>query len=159
MDASHLFRTQLFLLSLFGFSLDYQNGWRGNLKKFYAFCVIISDIFIGVLMLHFITFANYTLEEVCDACGGVIAVLEVFVKLILFYKWRLQLKMLFHKMDNILNSGNSISSYKFNKIAKTGTSLTKLYVICTLLTADSSVFGALYKMNLESERVLPFKLR
>lgn len=59
-------------------------------------------------------------------------------------------------MDNILNSGNSISPDRFEKISKIGKSLTKIYLTCTVMTTDSNMIGAFYKIYLKSERFLPF---
>lgn len=159
MDASKLYKTLLFFTNIFGLSLDYPNTWRGNLKRFYAYCVIFSNVLSSVTLLHFLIFADHSLEEFSDAFGGLLAVSENFVKLVLFYKWRLKLKKLLHNMEKKIYSGNSISPQRFDKITKIGKTLTKIYLTCAVMTTESNLIGAFYKMYLKSERFLPFPVR
>lgn len=120
MDAGKLYRTQLFFTTLFGFPLDYQEGWRGNLMKFYTCCVILSNIVTDTFTLHFIFLGNYKIEEFSEVCASLIAALETAMKMILLYYWGYKLKKLFHSMGTILNSGSSLKSDRFDKITGIG---------------------------------------
>lgn len=159
MDSSQLYRTQLFFIKLFGFPLDYQIGWRGNLMKFYTICIALSNLFTIMVLFHYIVLGNYTIEDFSDAFGCFYAVSETFLKLVVFYKWRHKFKKLFSDMESILSSGNSMSSFRFGKITKIGQNLTKMYLVPAILTPNTYMFGALYKMFANSEKILPYKAR
>lgn len=159
MDASKLYRTQLFITKLFGLLLDYRNDRRGNSMKLYAFFVLVSSVFSLAIMLHFIVFGKPSVEEFSDAFACIYAESETTLKLILFYKWRHKFKKLFSDMGRILNSGNSLSRSNFEKIVKFGEKLTWIYLLPAILTTYSYIFGALYKMYVKSERFFPFKVR
>lgn len=159
MDASKLYRTQLLVTKLFGFNLDYPDNWKGVLMRFYAFFTITSCFFTIGLMLHFIAFENYTIEEFSDAFGCIFAIMETLIKLIVIYKWRYKYKKLFRDIQTILSSGNSLSAERFEEIVRIGEKLTWMYLIPSTLTSEAYIFGAFYKMFVNSGRELPFKVR
>lgn len=159
MDAAKLYKTQLLFIHLFGFSLDYQIGWRGNLKKFSIFFIAISNLFTVALSFHYIFSAKYSLEELTDAVACLLALLEIVVKLFVFYNWRPKFRDLFNDMRMILNSGNSLSADRFDRITKIGRFLSKMYLISTVSTTYTYIFGAFYKMYANNERVFPYKVR
>lgn len=159
MDASKLYKTQLLFLKFFGFPLDYQNGWKGKLKKFYAVCVVISNLIASSVMFHYIALGNYTIEEFSDAFGCFYAISESFLKLIVFHICRHKFKKLFNDMETILKCGTSMSAYSLQKITNIGQNLTKMYLIPAVLTSETYIFGGLYKTLIKSCKVLPFKAR
>lgn len=66
MDSSKLYRTQLYLLKLYGFLLSYESNWKGNLIKLFAFFAIFSNVVGLVLHSFYIAFERHTVEEFAD---------------------------------------------------------------------------------------------
>lgn len=66
MDSSKLYRTQLYLLKLYGFLLNYESNWKGNLIKLFALFAIFSNVVGLVLHSFYIAFERHTVEEFAD---------------------------------------------------------------------------------------------
>lgn len=102
MDASKLYKMQIFLTKLFGFSLEYQNDRTGNLMKFYAVFVLFSNIFTNTFMLHFIFFGSYEIEEFSETFASLIAAMETVVKIKIKFCCK-KVKLTYWKMENLVN--------------------------------------------------------
>lgn len=157
MDPERLFRTELFLLKLNGFKLDYKNNWKDSLMILLAIFSFFSLIFQFSFFFYNCTVGRPTVEVFSESFSCVIATVESILKLTLFYVWSGKLKEILRIMTKILNSGKSLSEENFNKISKDGRNLLKFFFISATLTSSMFVLVALYKNLFEWSKVLPFK--
>lgn len=159
MDPTKLFRTELFLLRLFGFQLEYKRTLTDFLlillASFSIFCIFLLNLFL----LHNLFFGNLELEDFSDVFGCICSTVEVFVKIPVFYLWSYKLKKLYETMVGILESGNSMSVKRHDEVAKSGRRLLVMQMFVSTFTSTSIVLGAVFRNINETERVLPFQIR
>lgn len=157
MDPDKLFRTELFLLRLYGFKFDYQNDWKDFLMKLLAVFAYFCNLVQIVFYVYNFTIGKPTLEVFSESFSSFVVTLESVVKLTVFYWWSPKLKDLLERLHSVLSSGQSFDEEKLNKTARSGRQLLVCFLSSASMTSSGFVFMALYRNVFDSQRVLPFK--